>query len=122
MVGCGSDLGADVEGVVKLDGKPIGPGVIVFAPIDGQDNPATGAIQLDGSYFMKTMRDEGLRPGEYKVAVQIHEIPTDLAYGEKDMRPIKFRIPEKFTTVEKSGLEFEVKPGSNTIDIELTSK
>jgi hypothetical protein len=121
LVGCGSGLGADVEGVVHLDGKPIGPGVVVFAPIDGKDNPATGAIQSDGSYFMKTMRERGLRPGNYKVAVQIHEIPTDLAYGERDMRPIKFRIPEKYTTVETSGLEFDVEDGSNTIDIPLTS-
>jgi hypothetical protein len=67
------------------------------------------------------MRERGLRPGNYKVAVQIHEIPTDLAYGERDMRPIKFRIPEKYTTVETSGLEFDVEDGSNTIDIPLTS-
>jgi hypothetical protein len=121
IVGCGSGLGADVEGVVSLDGKPIGPGVVVFAPVDGDENPATGAIQVDGSYFLKTMRARGLRPGSYKVAVQIHEIPTDRAYGERDMRPIKFRIPEKFTTVVTSGLEFDVEDGSNTIDIPLTS-
>jgi hypothetical protein len=121
VVGCGSGLGADVDGVVSLDGKPIGPGVVVFASIDGKDNPATGAIQVDGSYFMKTMRERGLRPGNYKVAVQIHEIPSDLAYGERDMRPIKFRVPQKFTTIETSGLEFEVEDGANKIDIDLTS-
>jgi hypothetical protein len=122
MAGCfGSDLGADVEGVVKLDGEPIGPGVVVFAPVSGDENPATGAIQVDGSYFLKTNRERGLRPGSYKVAVQIHEIPTDRPYGERDMRPIKFRIPEKFTTVVTSGLEFDVEDGSNTIDIPLTS-
>jgi hypothetical protein len=122
MAGCfGSNFGADVQGVVSLDGKPIGPGVVVFAPVSGEENPATGAIQVDGSYFLKTSRERGLRPGSYKVAVQIHEIPTDRAYGERDMRPIKFRIPEKFTTVTTSNLEFDVEDGSNTIDIPLTS-
>jgi hypothetical protein len=122
MAGCfGSDLGADVQGVVSLDGKPIGPGVVVFAPVGREENPATGAIQVDGSYFLKTNRERGLRPGSYKVAVQIHEIPTDRAYGERDTRPIKFRIPERFTTVLTSNLEFDVEDGSNTIDIPLTS-
>ncbi len=121
MLGCGARFDANVKGVVTLDGKPIGPGVVIFAPASGEENPATGAIQTDGSYFLKTMNDRGLRPGSYKVAVQIHEIPTDRAYGERDMRPIKFRIPEKYTTIETSGLQYEVEDGSNTIDIELTT-
>jgi hypothetical protein len=122
MAGCfGSGLGADVEGMVSLDGKPIGPGVVIFAPVEGSENPATGAIQTDGSYFLKTSRERGVRPGSYKVALQIHEIPTDRAYGERDMRPVKSRIPEKFTTVGTSGLTFDVDAGSNTIDIPLTS-
>jgi len=120
--GCiGSDLGAEVSGVVKLDGNPIGPGVIIFAATEGTENPATGAVQSDGSYFLKTSRERGLRPGSYKVAVQIHEIPTDLAPGQRDMRPVKSRIPEKYATTQTSGLEFDVQSGSNTIEIEMTN-
>jgi hypothetical protein len=121
LLGCGGRFDANVEGVVTLDGEPIGPGVVIFAPVEGGYNPATGAVQNDGSYFLKTMNERGLRPGSYKVAVQIHEIPTDRAYGERDMRPIKFRIPEKYITIETSGLQFEVEGGANKIDIELTT-
>ena len=38
------------------------------------------------------------------------------------MRPTKSRIPEKYTVTTTSGFEFEVKPGSNTIDLPLTSQ
>jgi hypothetical protein len=123
MFGCsGGGLGAEVTGKVALDGEPIGPGVVIFAPVGGGENPATGAIQTDGSYFLKTSREEGLRPGNYQVALQINEVPTDLAPGQRDMRPAKSRIPQKYMAVESSGLQFEVEPGSNTINIEITSR
>jgi hypothetical protein len=123
LVGCGgSELGAEVSGVVTLDAQPIGPGVVVFAPKGGKENPAIGAIQADGSYYLKTSQDRGLRPDMYQVALQINEIPTDLAPGQRDMRPAKSRIPEKYSGVETSGLEYDVRPGANTIDIEITSQ
>jgi hypothetical protein len=121
--GCsGGKLGSSVSGVVTLDGKAIGPGVTIFAPVGGKENPAVGAIQPDGSYFLKTSQEHGLRPGEYQIALQINEVPTDLVPGQRDMRPLKSRIPQKYTTVEASGLQFEVEPGSNTINIEMTSR
>jgi hypothetical protein len=123
MFGCsGGGLGAEVSGKVALDGEPIGPGVVIFAPIAGGENPATGAIQTDGSYFLKTSREEGLRPGKYQVALQINEIPTDLAPGQRDMRPAKSRIPIKYIDVKNSGLEYDVAAGSNSINIEMTSR
>lgn len=123
VTGCwGGGLGAEVSGKVTLDGEPIGPGVVIFAPVAGDENPATGAIQTDGSYFLKTSREEGLRPGKYKVAVQINEIPTDLAPGQRDMRPAKSRIPIKYIDVKSSGMEYDVAAGSSTINIEMTSR
>ena len=121
--GCsGGSLGSNVTGVVTLDGTPIGPGVATFAPVDSKENPAIGAIQPDGSYFLKTSQERGLRPGTYQVALQIHEVPTDLVPGQRDMRQPKSRIPPKYNAVETSGLQFEVEPGSNKINIEMTSR
>src|SRR5688572_25848322 len=109
LLGCsGGDLGAEVSGAVTMEGQPIGPGVVIFAPVGAGHNPATGAVQTDGSYFLKTSRASGLRPGKYQVAVQINEIPTDLAPGQRDMRPVKSRIPQKYAAVQTSGLEFDV--------------
>jgi hypothetical protein len=122
-LGCsGSKYDSQVSGTVKLDGQPIGPGVITFAPPGSAKNPAIGAIEPDGSYFLKTSRDIGLNPGEYTVSLQIVEIPTDLAPGQRDMRPTKSRIPAKYTSNDTSGLKLAVAPGRNTIDIEMTSK
>ena len=120
-LGCsGSNYQAEVSGTVTLDGKPIGPGVVIFAPAGGETNPARGAIQPNGSYFLKTSRDVGLPPGKYQVSLQIVELPTNLAPGERDMSPTKSLIPEKYTDTTTSGLEFEVTPGKNRVNIELT--
>lgn len=121
-LGChGSRFDSQVSGTVKLDGQPIGPGVVIFAPDDGKTNPARGAIQPDGTYELKTSRDVGLAPGKYKVSLQIVEIPADVVPGQRDMRPTKSRIPEKYSDTNSSGFEFDVAAGSNTIDIEMTS-
>ena len=122
-LGCyGNRHEAEVSGHVTLDGNSIGPGSVVFAPDGGKRNPAIGAIQPDGSYMLKTSRDVGLPPGKYQVSLQIVELPTNLAPGERDMRPTKSRIPAKYTDTTTSGFEFEVKPGSNTIDLPLISQ
>ena len=121
--GCsGSNFESQVSGTVTLDDQPIGPGVVFFAPLEGKTNPARGNIQPDGSYELLTSRDVGLPPGKYKIGLQIVEIPADRAPGQRDMRPAKSRIPDKYSDTTASGLEYDVVPGSNTIDIALTSQ
>jgi hypothetical protein len=122
IAGCGgSELGAEVSGRVTLDGNPVGPGVVVFAPTDGNSNPPEGAILPDGSYFLKTSREVGLRPGAYKVAVSVYDVP-DLKPGERSTAPPKLVTPEKYASHETSGLQFDVGSGDNAIDIKLVSK
>ena len=123
LYGCsGSSLEAQVSGKVTLDGKEIGPGVVVFVPEGGQSNPARGAVELNGSYFLKTSRDKGLSAGKYKVSVSIFSQPTDVKPGERSMIEAKLIIPSRYVSADTSGLEYEVNPGSNTIDIELKSQ
>jgi hypothetical protein len=121
-LGCGgSAMESEVSGNVTLDGQPVGPGAIVFAPVDGTTNPADGAIQIDGSYFLRTSREEGLKSGEYKVSVSVFEQP-DVPPGERSTIPAKLVTPQKYADVQSSGLQYTVVPGKNTIDIELSSK
>lgn len=119
--GCSRDgFESSVSGSVKLDGKSIGPGVVVFAPVGVNANPATGTINANGDYSLLTSRTAGLAPGKYQVSVSVREMPANLQPGDRPP-PGKLLIPEKFASSATSGLEFEVKPGSNRIDIPLDS-
>jgi hypothetical protein len=119
--GCSGDFDSHVSGTVTLDGSPIGPGFLVFAPVDGGTNPANGAIQPDGSYQLKTANTRGLNPGKYNVSVTILDQP-DVPPGERSYEVAKSRIPVRYNDLSTSGLVFEVQPGANTIDIALASK
>jgi hypothetical protein len=111
---------SQVSGNVTLDGKSIGPGMTVFTPV-GDGKPATGSIESDGSYTLLTGREAGLTAGTYKAMVSIRELPKNMKPGDRPP-PGKLLIPEKYEQVDTSGLQYEVKPGRNTIDIEMTSK
>lgn len=119
-IGCSrSSLESSVIGKVTLDGKPIGPGTVVFS--SGAKNPAFGAIDVGGNYSLKTSRTEGLAAGKYRVAVSVREVPPSSNPSDR-LPPGKLLHPEKYEAVETSGLEFDVVPGSNSINIELSSK
>jgi hypothetical protein len=119
--GCSrSSQESQVSGNVSLDGKQIGPGIIVFAPV-GDGTPAIGPIDRDGSYSMSTSHEVGLSTGKYKVGISIREVPANVKRGDR-LPPGKLLIPEKYEDSATSGLEFDVAPGSNTIDIELRSQ
>ncbi|MBX3427522.1 MAG: hypothetical protein KF688_17720 [Pirellulales bacterium] len=120
LAGC-SGAESEVSGVVTLDGTKVGPGVIVFMPAEGPSNPADGAIRPDGSYFLKTSRELRLRPGKYKVGVSVFD-QSPVKPGERSMVPAKYVTPEKFAEPATSGLEYEVAPAKNTINVELVSK
>ena len=121
LVGCGSgSMEGQVTGNVTLDGKTIGPGSVVFVP-EGDGNPATGTIQIDGTYEMKSNRTPGLPPGKYFVSVSVFDQRPGTA-GERSSGTSKLITPEKYYDAKTSGLEFTVESGSNEYNIELTSQ
>jgi hypothetical protein len=121
IVGCSSSSQeSHVSGVVTLDGKPIGPGIVVFASATS-GRPATGSIESDGSYVLMTSRETGLAPGKYRAAVTVREMPPDIKRGDRPP-PGRLLTPEKYVDGSTSGLDYEVQPGDNTIDIELSSR
>jgi hypothetical protein len=122
VFGCrGGSMESEVSGTVTLDGNKIGPGTIVFAPTGPGGKPATGSIESDGSYKLKTSRDAGLAAGSYRVAVSIRKMPENVKRGDRPP-PGKLLIPDKYEDETKSGLQYDVSPGRNTINIELVSK
>jgi hypothetical protein len=118
VAGCNhSSQESQVSGRVTLDGAPVGPGTVVFAPV-GSGKPATGSVDASGNYNMSTSHEIGLASGKYKAAVSIREAAPDIKRGERP-EPGKLLIPQKYEDSSKSGLEYDVPPGNNTINIEL---
>lgn len=118
LLGCNrTSQESKVSGRVTLDGNQIGPGMVVFAPVDG-GKPATGSIEKDGTYTLNTSRELGLAAGKYKVAISIRELPANVKRSDQ-IPPGKLLIPERYEQSTTSALEYEVAPGRNSIDIAL---
>jgi len=122
IAGCGSKapipLG-QVSGTVTYNGKPLDHGNVVFMPEKGHGVPATATIGNDGSYQMSISGGhQGAPLGKFLIAVKCCEKPNEKQVRDMNFRP-KSLIPEKYANVSKSGLHFEVKPGSNQFPIAL---
>ncbi len=95
--------------------------MITFVPVKGATNPSDGAIQIDGSYSLKTGREVGLKPGRYRASATVLDQP-DVQPGERSYEAPKLVTPQKYADPSTSGLEYDVTTGRNTIDVVLTSK
>lgn len=121
-IGCGgSPYDADVSGQVTLDGQPIGPGVVTFAPVEGMSNPAVGAIDGDGNYLLMTKHERGLNVGTYKVAIKVYEPEEPVPAGQRSTQTPEPLVPKKYLRTETSGITKDVANGTQTIDLALTS-
>ena len=118
MVGCGGKP-AVVTGTITVDGEPLTQGSVTFAPSNGGLR-ASGVIQSDGSYEIRTNRDAGLDIGEYDVAVVSREVI--ITSSNTPPMPGKYLAPKRYGKVKTSGLHYAVQKGSNIIDIDLSSE
>jgi hypothetical protein len=110
VAGCGKSGGLiPVTGTVKYaDGSPltIEAGSVIFQAAEGTGN-ANGAVQQDGSFTMMTKKPgDGVKPGNYKVAVQLW----------KSYRNLTPAIAKKYTDPSTSGLEATVDSSHTTFD------
>lgn len=145
VAGCSDDgLGKryQVTGKVTYKGKPVAKGAINFVASTPEGRGAGGEI-VDGAYTMATQDPgDGVLPGTY--GVTITSLDVDMAAAEAatkkmaeknkmQMQPgmidqaalgraaknAKSNVPQKYSTVETSGLKAEVKEQSNSIDFDL---
>ncbi len=122
MMGCGSRAESTVSGVVTLDGVALDGGQVVFVPVSGSGGQgATGQIQSGGSYAIQVGQLGGLPAGEYKVVVQLRAPSVPSGSGGPPA-PGKLLTPDRYRQANTTDLQFVVEPGSNTINLELTSK
>jgi hypothetical protein len=122
--GCGSrhENLATISGEVKLDGQPLERGMIKFLPMEGVAGSITSGEIVQGRY--KIAARSGPAIGRNRV--EIHG-------SRKTGRTLQAAFPRNGTieeTVEavapqynsQSTLKFEVKPGENVADFEVTAK
>lgn len=122
LAGCGGVYDASVHGVVMLDGNPIHRGTVSYSPTNGGP-PAYGRIDGDGSYYLRTGREEGIPSGQYSVTVVANEPPKEKRTRSGGPPPAGKPItPPWYRSKKTSGLKFAVDSGSNEINLELTSE
>lgn len=111
---------AAVSGKVTYHDAPVTEGNLTYIPVDPNlGAPAIGSIGPDGSYTMQTIEPgDGVRPGQYKVAVSVVAEPAD-TYAVKKQQP-KSKISPVYADPETSGITVTVESGkSNIIPIDL---
>jgi hypothetical protein len=116
---------ASVQGAVLIDGELAQSGSVVFTP-EGGGNVSTGNISTDGSYSLRTgqgdvRKTEGgsLASGKYSVSVLIFGPSTETLGEGGPPKPGPSLIASKYSNNATSGLQFDVKPGRNVINLEL---
>jgi hypothetical protein len=127
--GCGQDSKfGSVHGVVRLDGTPLTKGTVRFVPDAGR--AAVGEIQSDGTFTLGTYHEsDGAFIGTHRVAIIAYETatlatpgssrPADVTAVNPNVKPL---VPERYMAIGTSKLTFEVKPGANQADFNLTKK
>ena len=119
MIGCGNPSGTSpVHGMVVFeDGSPVRFGTIEFETIDVQPPvTATASIDSTGHFTMGTFAvDDGALPGRHRAAVIV-----DFEISNREERPGMIPaelVDRKYREFKSSGLQFEVKPGRNYLQV-----
>lgn len=124
-VGCGEHPHlAPVHGTITLDGKPIGPGDILFIPsiVDGtKGKTASGSFDTDGQYSLSTYQEgDGALVGDHKVVITPRRVGVEPG-GETATLAKLPPIPPRYGRASQSQLSATVHEKTNTIDFSLTT-
>jgi hypothetical protein len=124
LTGCGANNAnrGNISGAVKLDGKPLEQGSILFAPMEGTHGTATGGTIENGRY--KFSGEEGPAIGWNRVEIQAmrktgKKIPKPFAPPGQTVDELVEAVSPRFNS--ESSLKVEVKRGENTADFEVSS-
>jgi hypothetical protein len=130
--GCGSGGGTSgtsgtVTGKVTLSGQSAPAGSMVTFMASG--GVAAGPVGADGTYTLKSGGKPQVPAGKYQAmvsdpqseAMSQEEVDKIMKSGGKiHAKATPSVIPKKYSSIGTSGLSYEVKAGTNKIDIELT--
>jgi hypothetical protein len=122
--GCDRPKTATVSGIVNLDGKPLANAAVSFQPMGEQLYPgpgSTGRTDDKGEYSLQMIGGgKGAIVGKHRVEISC---PVDDRKSNPDEdRTSKPRDRVAIQYNVQSTLTFEVKPGPNTANFDVTSK
>lgn len=135
LAGCGDRGSAIVEGKVTIDGQPASSGRVFFRSADGKST-IVATIGSDGAYravdvpcdAMKitvTLPTKWERIGLIRDAKKAKKPGASVgpgAPGGVKAFESSAKIPKKYEDPDASGLALTVKSGTNTYDIEISTK
>ena len=116
---------AKVQGAVSYKGKPVDGASITFYRCDSADaGPSVASVatvEPDGRFAVQSIVSGGSRsgmiPGKYVATISWVK-PKNPSDRDSDLGPEL--LPKKYQDQNKSGLEFEIRPGQNSLEpIEL---
>ncbi|HZL88859.1 MAG TPA: hypothetical protein VFB96_10840 [Pirellulaceae bacterium] len=124
--GCGARQPlAPVDGIVTLDGQPLGNVLVVFVP-DGSGGPvsrATGIADAAGRFELKTEDGRlGAAVGSYRIVVEdlaLQDAPRDPDGTILVMPPT--RIPDRYASTLTTTAAAQVEQGRRPMKVELSS-
>lgn len=132
FTGCGQvaheipDTGATLEGSVTLNGTPIPLALII---VRSENATADFVVREEGKYKVPSVPLGLVKIGVDTEAMRGEVISRNMASAykgpdgkmkEEQAKKLKFvPVPAKYADPETSGLEFEIKKGSNTFNIIL---
>ena len=124
LTGCGGGNAncGDISGAVKLDGKPLEQGSILFTPMQGTSGSVTGGTIENGRYKFSGATAPAI--GWNRVEIRAmrktgKKIPKPFAPPGQTVDEQIEAIPPPFNS--QSNLKVEVKHGENTADFDVSS-
>lgn len=122
--GCGRSDWGFVSGQVTVDGKPVGPGTLVFEPSDKDRNnhpSSLGYFDESGRYeLLSAGNEKGAPAGEYRVLI-MEGGPASLADEGAAANVSNTQIPPRYGDYA-AGLTASVKPGRQELDFSLAKQ
>jgi hypothetical protein len=120
--------GANVSGKVTLDGVTVDSGLVVFMGADGKNEaPVTAPIE-NGNYRLVGNQGGGVPIGKYKVAVTREAlkngtVPTGEKLEQARSKGLLINVlPKIYESHADTPLQFELRSGSQTINLEMKKK
>jgi hypothetical protein len=124
-----------VSGTVTYKGSPVISGATVSFISESGGGSAAGTVDGSGNYQLKSMNGDQIPAGKYKVMITPpagatlsaeEAMKQSMAGDNKVKRPegpkSEPTIPDQYRVITRTPLNFEVKAGDNSINIELEDK